>query len=343
MFFIHIGQKKTGTTSLQNFFAKNAVALDAAGVCYTELRRGNTHHTLAQSFVKQRPELAHLPGELKKLAQDFPNRHFLFSSEIFSRLPAEAIERLAELLKPHEVRILAYVRNFADQKVSFYNQRTKSGANILDFDEFFDHERFVRNGYENIGKWSRVFGKDNVRVAALDALTGENALFRDALAAIGLSFDRLHPIDPDSLVARNVAYGWKVTEVFRMLSAQLWPREQVRPDRRLVKRRPHKRVVLGECERIASEFGFARDRTPYLTKKQADQLRSEYVEAIDKLRDFVCEPVVIGEWKEAEERPFLPSIERIPAAERQAFAEALAGSKLRKRLPGLEKAISRLA
>ena len=332
MFFIHIGQRKTGTTSLQQFFAMNAAALEAEGICYTELGRNESHRALAQSFIESRPEIADLPARIQELAHENPDKRFLISSEIFERTPPEGIEHLAKVLAPHEVRILVYVRNFADQKVSFYNQRTKSGANVLDFDTFFEREKFVRNGYENIERWSRVFGKESVRVAALDALSGDNALFKDALSMIGLSFDHIRGINPESVAPRNISYGWKVTEIYRALSAALRPGQPVGGDRRTTKRRPHKRVLLAACERIASELGFARDKTAYLTRTQADRLWSDYLDAIERLNDFICTPVEVGEKREAEERPFLPSVDHIPQQERTEFAAAFVATEdLRRR------------
>jgi len=344
MFFIHIGQRKTGTTSLQQFFAMNAQALEAAGVCYTELGRNESHRALAQAFVEPRPDVAHLLPKLRQLASANPRQRYLISSEIFERTDPEGITQIRELLQPHDVRILVYIRNFADQKVSFYNQRTKSGANVDDFDHFFEHEKFVSGGFEKLEQWSRVFGKENLRVVALDSLTGDNALIHDALAAMDISLDALPTVDQASLALRNVSYGWKVTELFRALSGSLWAEERlIRVNRREVKKRPHKRVLLSECERIASDLGFAGDRAAYLTRAQAAQLQSDYFNAIQRLNAFVDASISLGAPKEAEERPFLPSVERVPAGERTSFAQALAKTNLRQRLPGLEKALARLA
>jgi hypothetical protein len=73
------------------------------------------------------------------------------------------------------------------------------------------------------------------------------------------------------------------------------------------------------------------------------QLRSDYAEAIERLNGFIRKAVVVAGEDEQEERPFLPTIERIPAGERKSFAEALARTTLRKRLPELENALSQIA
>lgn len=56
-FIIHIGQSKTGTTSLQSFLSENRKNLVKQGICYPDVRRGGmalhllNHNSLADSLT----------------------------------------------------------------------------------------------------------------------------------------------------------------------------------------------------------------------------------------------------------------------------------------------------
>lgn len=342
MFFIHIGQRKTGTTTLQNFFVRNSAALGRAGVCYSDIGReplkerkrdslkrarprinAMSHRKIVQALTTEDPE-GSVKGVLQELGEESrskPDRKFLLSSESFEALPRQGIERLGGIIAPvHGVYVFAYVRNLADQKVSFYNQRTTSGANTRDFDSFCEKQTYVDGGYKRIADWSGVFGRNHVKVTPLDTLVGETALIDDALAFMGVERDHLVGLDPLSLRRQNSSLGWKVTEIYRAISG-------------LFKQSQLHHGLMASCMRVADEMDLSRERGQYLTRVQTIELWNDYVRELEDLNRLIRDPIAIPQFPDPPERPFLPCVAAIPMHERVEFAERLSESRISRRCP----------
>lgn len=159
----HIGDHKTGSTSIQHVFAKEQVSFDGKSLLYPAKIALNV---LEQRFnawaAADTPEareeaakpLAQLARQIDKARADFT----VISAEAFEQVPAAVFRQVVEhFFAPvaDEIRIIAYVRPHAPRILSSFCERTKIGTlRVLtqtpaDFAEarkqdgsFFYHARF---------------------------------------------------------------------------------------------------------------------------------------------------------------------------------------------------------
>ena len=188
MLLIHIGFRKTGSSTIQHFLGLNAGRLARSGVDYPDAGRIGWAHNGLREELQADGDLSQWRA-VRDLAAAGPDRVTVVSCEGFDLLQAAQVARLAVLLAGLEVRILAYIRDPAGWAVSFYGQQTLKAGNVLDFDALFErlkgHGR-LRAG-ERLAPWAEVFGWQALRVRSLDprSLAGGD-LLDDLLDAVGL-------------------------------------------------------------------------------------------------------------------------------------------------------------
>jgi len=135
--YLHIGYGKTGTSSLQSFFARNMARLASLGVYYPFTGRGGLdgHHFIATAA---RPgggtgydTKLDWPGYFSYLKNEVASRpepKILISSEVFSgRMTWRYLENLKAVFS--EIRIVVYIRRQDTLIASNYNQWVK-GENL---------------------------------------------------------------------------------------------------------------------------------------------------------------------------------------------------------------------
>ena len=145
---LHIGQHKTGTTSLQRSLSLNRAGLASRGVVYPRLPGWrDAHHALVPAlvgiehcavYVRRRlgrtdanaaAVSARALAKLGALAARRPDDTLVLSTEaVFRGLPDFALERLLEALSglAREVRLVCYIRHPADQYLSSLNTLAQS-------------------------------------------------------------------------------------------------------------------------------------------------------------------------------------------------------------------------
>jgi hypothetical protein len=185
---LHVGFHKSGTSALQESFAKQREELQAVGVLYPSIGR-KAHHRIAWALTQR------AWGWKKRGGETTPYKHFakmaslinssnspkiVLSSEFFSELTSEQIQKLASGIRGREVKILFTLRPLAKLLGSSYQQYLKYGTKA-DYVEWL-HSVLDEPGVskinptfwqrhmhgEVISKWSDVFGKDNVSVLIVD-------------------------------------------------------------------------------------------------------------------------------------------------------------------------------
>lgn len=344
MFHIHIGVHKTGSTTLQRFFRLNAGVLAEAGVLYPDigiLQSG--HHEIAHA-ARHGEFTTGVIAELSAFAKANRDATGLISTEALDVLRRRPIKRLVASLKPHEAKVVVYVRDFTRLVPSKYSQLTKSGENVADFDAFF--ERVVRHemakAAQPIERWASIVGWENVRIRALDpgSLVG-GELIPDALDALGLDQALLDRCDPASLRPVNATPHWTAVEAVRAVAGRLAEAGIAveRGSGRAVEG-IHKTVPLGRicsaCEFAALQTGLAERPAQYLTPEQWRFLADRYQAEVDAIAAASPGPRLPDAAKTPPpKRPFLPSLAALSAAERRDFRDAVAASK---RFPAIEPA-----
>ncbi|AHM03350.1 hypothetical protein roselon_00950 [Roseibacterium elongatum DSM 19469] len=119
--FVHIGLHKTGTTSLQRFLYQNRGELGAEGVLYRCLdEEWPNHHPVAVGWRKGQTsdKVAHF---LDDCLSSEHHHTVIFSSEMFAE-EAFDVSGFLEVLAPHDVTVVAYLRNPCAQLVSVFNE-----------------------------------------------------------------------------------------------------------------------------------------------------------------------------------------------------------------------------
>ncbi|CAB3776438.1 hypothetical protein LMG28688_00232 [Paraburkholderia caffeinitolerans] len=180
---IHIGSEKCGSTSLQNFFFENELALVQHGFSYFcdpeksyfyVSRDGHQkgHFPVVASLCAQKPDYliedkvasyAKVLGDLIADAR-ISDKHIILSAEHFSsRLRAlESLEILRDALNDFDVKIVLYVRPQHEMLVSSYNAGVRAGRrSSFGFDEGIKFDPYF-NYYELVKPWADVFGRERI-------------------------------------------------------------------------------------------------------------------------------------------------------------------------------------
>ena len=185
---LHVGFHKSGTSALQESFAAQRAELAAAGVLYPNIGR-KAHHRIAWALT-QKPW-----GWKARGGETTPFKHFakmvrlinrsgsekiLLSSEFFSELTSEQIEKIGGAIKGREVKILFTLRPLVKLLASSYQQYLKYGTKA-DYVEWL-HSVLDEPGVSKVNptfwkrhmhgdvvaRWSEVFGAQAVTVVIAD-------------------------------------------------------------------------------------------------------------------------------------------------------------------------------
>lgn len=181
--FLHIGQPKTGSTSLQFFLHRNREALAARGILYPTTLPGQRlqekHHCLVENLARMTDrDTAAEPAWSAILQQIDASSasQVVLSDELFWRIlehrPAgrpQVIRWIARQLAGHEVIVVCYLRRQSDWIESRYNQLAKMEATVngkMPFEVFVDkHAEMGALDYDAVlADWAAAFGAAQLRV-----------------------------------------------------------------------------------------------------------------------------------------------------------------------------------
>jgi len=150
---LHIGSGKTGTTSIQNFFVRNAEKLEKLGVLYPVKKSVAANHILlAAGFVNYNsiaiPHNRFYLDDYEKYKNDFirfkraldsdikrvkPDVLVLSAEQLFRDFSENSEISLSDFLEPYfdEIKVVAYVREPIGDYASRMSQRMRTGVKIL--------------------------------------------------------------------------------------------------------------------------------------------------------------------------------------------------------------------
>lgn len=222
---IHIGDAKTGTSSIQKFLSENKQELSELGVLYPETglwsAQGIAHHRLAvclnpyaRPLGKDRDDPQEIYGRLRREIGSSGCSSAIVSSEGFCsfRDPA-SIRSLADAVCDFNVTIVAYVRRPDLWVESWYSQVVKGPP--------FSRKRFPEflkicqdPSLKVIADFVRVFGKSSVILRPFD----KRKLYQNDLISDFLEVNSVDIRLPerDSI---NISPCVEVTEILRQLNA----------------------------------------------------------------------------------------------------------------------------
>jgi hypothetical protein len=162
---IHLGDCKTGTTSIQSVLAKRAWETGESGLGDILYTARFNHIPLAKSLSTP-SEIPHQEARFAKLraAMDESDASYgVISAEHFEFVDPELVMAALETHLPEyldRVRLVAYVRPHADRLVSTFAERSKKGSFLKSLTAM--HEKLIEDGLlfytPRFEKWRDLFG-----------------------------------------------------------------------------------------------------------------------------------------------------------------------------------------
>lgn len=206
--FLHIGQEKTATTSIQSFFATNRDYFSTSHNLLYPTSPGNPNHIGTAIYFGTNPRL----DELRKANNLFQSEKYMafrnrfpveFEHEIkgydkvvisnehcSSRLVLESeIRTLKSFFSAYftKITIILYLRNQADMITSSYSTSIKSGS-PHDLQTFYESHKNNLNYYKLVKLWADVFDSENIVVRPYDKTKWKNQnIIDDFLSLIGFN------------------------------------------------------------------------------------------------------------------------------------------------------------
>ena len=140
---VHIGDPKTGTSSIQKALQLRACHCDGAVIVpQRELNASALANSLNPNKGNKKKRVQarqRLFSEKAEWAQQNDGDIGVISAEFFSAVPPKRLQRALQEFLPdyaQRVRVIAYVRPHAARALSGYAQRIKTGSYVGSFDDF---------------------------------------------------------------------------------------------------------------------------------------------------------------------------------------------------------------
>lgn len=203
---LHVGFHKSGTSALQESFHIQRAELLDAGVLYPNIGK-KAHHRIAWALTQRSWGWSKRGGQVTpfkvftKLSREInrsQQEKVLLSSEFFSELTSEQIQKIASAIKGRKVKVLFTLRPLVKLLSSSYQQYLKYGTKA-DYEKWL-HSVLDEPGVSKINptfwkrhmhgdvvsRWAEAFGAENVTVLVVDEKRPE-FLFEQVNRYLGLS------------------------------------------------------------------------------------------------------------------------------------------------------------
>lgn len=166
MIILHIGTHKTGTTALQSQLQTLKTDLKQHKVIYPETgTQGAGHHQWPWALRDNKDaEFERMVSDLKSSYTN--ENHYILSSEEWSFLNQEKIEKIGRAFDFCEVKIVCYLRSRSDFLISEFKQHVsmpsqRYNGSLLSF--LFEKKMLSRMNYAvMLSKWGNVFQTKNI-------------------------------------------------------------------------------------------------------------------------------------------------------------------------------------
>ncbi len=160
--FLHIGDPKTGSTSIQQTLLERTFICETRSLDYPS---SLSAYPLAKAMKDDAaPDLAdHRFGHYVQWLAASDSDAAVISAEQFSTLPPEKVAQTFQTYFPQQaptMTVVAYVRPHISRFLSAYAQRTKAGLMHRSLDEFYSaaNGKALLNFYVRFSNWRAVFG-----------------------------------------------------------------------------------------------------------------------------------------------------------------------------------------
>lgn len=240
--YLHIGNHKTGTTSIQHALVDNRDFLGANNISFfsehikgKDLKTGNTSAWVFVDPKQVKNGVGSYVKEVNKLASklsNLPHNTVIMSAESFSFIfEKQVIENLYQALKQYfdEIKIIVYLRRQDEQIISHHQQESKghNGTGVLFFGtdchaipQDIEHHRYYMDYYMRISLWADIFGDDNIIVKDFDKNTlKDHDVVADFFSIFHLS------IPQKKTYILNESNGFEKTKIGHLLNRYIQSRQ----------------------------------------------------------------------------------------------------------------------
>jgi hypothetical protein len=195
---LHIGTHKTGTTALQDFFARNRQWLLEQGILYpSQYVRTQAHHPLPWALGVRNPErdvsiqAGQIAQAVMREMEAAKVETILLSSEEFRSIPDRMLGQLAGLFPGATFQIVVYLRRQDEALASEYGQHVRMhsirfSGTIYDFYLKTSPRRY--DYLVLLNRWEKTFSQNAITVRVYDRKKFSNGdIIADFLQTIGVT------------------------------------------------------------------------------------------------------------------------------------------------------------
>jgi len=228
----HIGDHKTGTTTIQNALAAECFDIEGAELRYPAplnhnylMARINAHLNDTEPPPLKAEQM--LLSELADYVRNAGPGYTVISGEVFENLPPDVFQDILNTFFKgcaDRIRVVAYVRPHAQRILSSYAEQIKIGWFLDPMQTFFEHNLESRRFHyaPRFAKWREIFGDDFVlRPMTRKALRNGSILEDFAYAA----FDG-RPCAIEDYPAENQAVSLRELALLKYLQGQFQDKEK---------------------------------------------------------------------------------------------------------------------
>lgn len=183
---LHVGQPKTGTTSIQNLLQNNKELLKKGGILYKT--NSLNHQPIIQNIFNQNDTtlaLQEFIDEQKKTASALGCHSIILSSEALFEFDQIFLKQMIDGFAL-ETKVIVYLKRQDLFLESSWKQWHFKNKNYKNFDDCA--ERLALKDYaQTLQEWSNLVGEKNMHVIPFEKRNFQNGLLRSFLSLIGIS------------------------------------------------------------------------------------------------------------------------------------------------------------
>jgi hypothetical protein len=229
--YLHVGTRKSGTTTLQDICRANQGRLRAAGVGFpfgVPLGKNRARFSASMRQLREGSSPQELMRQMRDAVRKTPRDTAFFSAETLADVSAVSIDRLHEALDGIDLHIVVTGRDYARQVPSEWQQACKLGAvpayatfceRITQPEDGLARKFKERYDLSDIARrWGNGLAPDKVHLIVLPQVSGDYRwLPRVFFDLMGVDADALRVPD----VPRNPSLSYSEAEVMRRAAAML--------------------------------------------------------------------------------------------------------------------------
>jgi len=211
---LHIGQPKTGTTSIQNILQINKKILQEFGFLYdTNMLNHQPIFQMIKEDLNPNKKLLEFVENQKKLAKEKKCHSIIISSETLFEEDKSFLNNLVKLFELN-IKVIVYLKRQDLYLESIWKQWHFKNKHYKDFNDF--SKKFKLPDYYNVlKKWEDIVKKENIVVIPFEKKNFNDGLLKHFLITIGVPNNKISSINfviPKTMFGTNQGLSSKGLE-----------------------------------------------------------------------------------------------------------------------------------